>query len=287
MKQYLDMVRFVLEHGHHEVNRTGVATVSYFGYFYKVNLADGYPLLTTKAMYFQSMVHEMLWYLSGVPHIRNLREKTKIWNAWADEKGRLETAYGRFWRRFPLPEQGVDGENWGTKWVYPDPETGKPVFDQIQFIIDTLKEIKVNPATQNRRRMIVSAWHPANAAESKLPPCHYTFAFNVSENRLNCHLTQRSGDIALGIPFNLAAYSLLTLIIAAETGYDPGEFAHTIIDAHIYENHIQGLKEQLAREPLELPSVRIAPKSVFELQFEDIILENYHSYPKIKFDVAV
>ncbi len=286
MKEYLDMVRYVLENGVRKANRTGVATLSTFAYFYRVDLSRGYPLLTTKQMYFNSMLHELLWYLSGEEHIKNLRKKTKIWDAWANEEGLLETAYGRFWRRFPVPEKGLPGENWGTKWVTTE-EDGQKTFDQIQYIIDTLKEIKANPETPNLRRLVVSAWHPANAAQSRLPPCHYTFCFNVTDGKLNCHLTQRSGDIALGIPFNLACYSLLTMMLAKETGFALGEFGHTIIDAHIYENHIEGLKEQLKREPRALPSIRIADKPFDELQFEDFELLDYHPHPKIRFEVAV
>ncbi|MBI2661061.1 thymidylate synthase [Candidatus Woesearchaeota archaeon] len=287
MKVYLDMVKHVLENGVRKVNRTGVATLSCFAYFYKVDLQEGYPLLTTKKMYFNSMLHELLWYLSGEEHIKNLRKATKIWDAWADPEGRLETAYGRFWRRFPMPEKGADGEKWGRKWTRIDEETGQRVFDQIQYVIDTLKEIKKNPAMPNLRRMVVSAWHPGNAAESRLPPCHYTFCFNVIGDKLNCHLTQRSGDVALGIPFNLACYSLLTMMMAKETGYLPGEFGHTIIDAHIYENHIEGLKEQLKREPRKLPGIKIADKPLHELKFEDFELEGYNPLPLIKFEVAV
>ena len=287
MQVYLDMVKHVLQHGVRKENRTGVPTLSCFSYFYKVNLQEGYPLLTTKKMYFNSMLHELFWYLSGEAHIRNLRGKTKIWDAWADQDGKLETAYGRFWRRYPVPEKGVDGENWGNKWIKEDKETNQKVFDQIQYVIDTLKEIKTNPTTPNLRRMIVNAWHPANAAESKLPPCHYSFVLNVIGGKLNCHLTQRSGDIALGIPFNLACYSLLTMILAKETNYIPGEFAHTIIDAHIYENHIEGLKEQLKRTPKTLPTIKIADKPFNDLKFEDITLENYNPDPIIKFEVAV
>jgi thymidylate synthase len=287
MKQYLELVDYVLKNGVREQNRTGINTLAVFAYSYRVNLQEGYPLLTTKQMYFNSMVHELLWYLSGEAHIRHLQQKTAIWNAWADEKGRLETAYGRFWRRFPLPAGAVDGESWGRRWVKTDSETGQPVFDQIRYILDTLSEIKENPASSNRRRMVVSAWHPANAAESKLPPCHYTFAFSVIGNQLNCHLTQRSGDIALGIPFNLAAYSLLTMMLAQESGFAAGEFVHTIIDAHIYENHIETLKKQLTREPLPLPKIQIASKPLFELGFDDIKLLNYQSHPRLKFEVAV
>jgi thymidylate synthase len=287
VKQYIDLVKTVLENGVYQPNRTGISTYSVFGYFYKVDLQNGYPLLTTKKIFFNSMVNELFWFLSGESHIKNLRKKTKIWDAWADDQGRLDTAYGRFWRRYPMPKEGVEGENWGEKWTSIDEETGQKVFDQIQFIIDTLKEIKVNPNTPNLRRMVVSAWHPGNAAESKLPPCHYTFCFSVKNGKLNCHLTQRSGDIALGIPFNLACYSLLTHLLAQETGYEVGEFAHTIIDAHIYENHIEGLKKQLTREPRHLPSIKINRKLFNELTFEDITLEGYNPHPAIRFGVAV
>lgn len=287
MKLYHEMVKHVLENGERKENRTGTDTISTFSYFYKVNLKEGYPLLTTKKIFFKSMLNELFWYLSGEEHIRELRKKTKIWDAWADEEGKLETAYGRFWRRYPVPEKGLDGEAWDNeKWVTTE-ENGQKTFDQIRYIIDSLKEIKENPNHKNLRRLIVLAWHPANASVSKLPPCHYTFAFNVQGNKLNCHLTQRSGDVALGIPFNLACYSLLTMMIAKECGYEPGEFAHTIIDCHIYENHIEGLKEQLTREPKQLPTIKIAEKSFFELGPEDIELENYDCDPVIRFEVAV
>jgi len=281
------MVRYVLDHGVRKVNRTGVVTLSTFAYFYKVNLQKGFPLLTTKKMYWDSLVHELFWYLSGEEHIRNLREKTKIWDAWADKEGRLETAYGRFWRRYPVPEKGLDGEKWTERWVSVDKETGQKTFDQVQYVIDSLKEIRLNPEHPTLRRLVVSAWHPANAAESLLPPCHYTFCFNVLGGSLNCHLTQRSCDIALGVPFNLACYALLTMMIAKETGFQVGEFAHTLIDAHIYENHIEGLKEQLQREPKTLPRVEIADRPLDELRFEDVSLHDYVSDPVIKFPVAV
>lgn len=287
MKEYLDMVKYVLENGLRSQNRTGVDTLSCFAYFYKVDLQKGYPLITTKKMFFNSMLRELFWYLSGEEHTRNLKQYTKIWDAWSDSQGRLETAYGRFWRRFPMPETGLDGERWGTKWTSIDQATGQKTFDQIQFIIDTLKEVKKDPATINRRRMIVSAWHPGNAAESKLPPCHYTFAFNVQEDKLNCHLTQRSCDIALGVPFNLACYSLLTMMLAKETGYKPGIFAHTLVDAHIYVNHIERIKEQLLREPRRLPRIEIADKPFHELKFEDIKLSDYNPHPPLQFEVAV
>ena len=287
MKQYLDLVKYILENGQRKVNRTGVATLSCFGVFYKVNLAEGYPLLTTKKVYFKSMLQELFWYLSGEEHIRNLRQHTKIWDAWADEEGHLETAYGRFWRRFPVPEQGLPGEKWATKWVTTDPVTGQKTFDQIQYVIDSLKEIKKNPESPALRRLVVSAWHPANAAESLLPPCHYSFCFNVTGGKLNCHLTQRSADIALGVPFNIACYALLTMMLAKETGFEVGEFAHTLIDAHIYENHIDGLKEQLTRTPGKLPTVKIADKPFNELTPDDIELIGYEPQGFIKFGVAV
>ena len=279
MRAYLDLVKLVVENGTRKPTRTGVDTISYFGAFYKVDLNKGFPLLTTKKMHWNSLLHEVLWYLSGENHIRNLRKHTKIWDAWADEDGNLETAYGYYWRHFPSAQKNQDGE-WEVKEV-----------DQIKYVID---EVKRNP---NSRRLIVTAWEPGNATTSKLPPCHYTYAFNVNNGKLNCHLTQRSGDIALGIPFNLAAYSMLTQIIAQQTGLKPGEFAHTIIDAHIYVadkdsssanfDHLEGLKKQLKREPLPLPQLKIADKPIDELTFDDFELINYQHYDKIKFEVAV
>ena len=289
MKEYLELVDYVLKNGVRKENRTGVATISAFAYSYKVDLNKGYPLLSTKKVFFNSMLHELFWYLTGEENIKKLREKTKIWDAWADEEGRLETAYGRFWRRYPVPEISLDGEVFvdeNNPWTTRE-ENGQLVFDQIKYVIDTLKILKKNPDHKNGRRMIVIAWNPGNASISKLPPCHFTFVFNVLGNKLNCHLTQRSGDIALGIPFNLACYSLLTMMIAKECGYEPGEFAHTIIDAHIYENHIDGLKEQLKREPFKLSKIIIADKPFEDLTFDDIKLEDYESHPVIKFEVAV
>ena len=289
MRVYKELVRYVLEKGVRKKTRTGVDTLSVFSYSYRVNLNDGYPLLTTKKMYFNSMLHELFWYLSGEEHIKEFRKKSKIWDAWANENGELETAYGRFWRRYPVPEVSLPGEVFvdeNNKYTKRE-ENGQLVFDQIGYIIGTLKEMKKNPELMNSRRLVVSAWHPANATISKLPPCHYTFAFCVLGNKLNCHLTQRSGDIALGIPFNLACYSLLTMMIAKECGYELGEFSHTIIDAHIYVNHIEGLKEQLEREEYPLPKIEINDKPFDELTFSDIRLIGYKSHPVIKFDVAV
>jgi thymidylate synthase len=279
MKQYLDLAAQVLEQGERKPSRTGVDTLSVFGAHYRVDLADGYPLLTTKQMYWKSMLHELLWYLSGEDHIRNLRTKTKVWDAWADADGNLETAYGYFWRRFPSAKRNPDG-TWTVREV-----------DQIRHVIDTLKR---EPTS---RRLVVTAWEPGNALASRLPPCHYTFAFNVSRGRLNCHLNQRSGDVALGIPFNLAAYAALTQMIAQEVGLEPGVFSHFIVDCHVYTasrdggnaeyDHVPGLLEQLERAPRRLPSLRIAHQPVDELRFEDFDLVGYDPHPKIDFKVAV
>jgi thymidylate synthase len=279
MRVYQELVQTVMDKGVRKKTRTGVDTISYFGAFYKVDLNDGFPLLTTKKMQWKSLLHEILWYLSGENHIRNLRQHTKIWDAWADENGVLETAYGYYWRHFPSAQKNKNGE-WEVREV-----------DQVQYVID---EIKRNP---NSRRLVISAWEPGNATTSKLPPCHYTFVFNVNDGKLNCHLTQRSGDIALGIPFNLAAYSLLTQVIAQQVELKLGQFAHTIVDAHIYvgdkgtENerydHLEGLKEQLKRKPLSLPQLKIANKPIDELKFEDFELLNYQYHDKIAFEVAV
>lgn len=294
MKEYLDLVRLVMEQGVRKKSRTGVDTLSYFGAFYRVDLRQGFPLLTTKKVNYNACLRELLWYLSGDDHIRNLRKVTKIWDAWADANGDLETAYGRYWRRFPHPVQSSHAP------IAQTGQTSAPVeeIDQIQYVID---EIRRNPES---RRLVVTAWEPGNAERSKLPPCHYTFCFNVSPAResgrparLNCHLTQRSGDIALGIPFNLACYATLTQMIAQECQLDVGCFAHTIVDAHIYVadkgspteayDHLAGLQEQLRREPRPLPRLTIARKPFNQLTFEDFHLENYHPHPAISFKVAV
>jgi thymidylate synthase len=330
MKQYLDLVRRVLDRGTYKPNRTGVDTIAAFSQHYEIDLQRGFPLLTTKRMdgfRWDSLIHELLWYLSGQEHIRDLREETGIWDAWADEDGHLDTAYGRFWRRFPVPEEGLPGEAWpedAHRWV--DAEEG--TFDQIQYVLDTLRE---NP---HSRRMVVSAWHPGNAAVSQLPPCHYTYVLNVQGGQLNLHLTQRSGDIALGVPFNIAAYALLAKAIAGRTEFEVGRFGHTIVDAHIYcgrgdrgawyadhlsdlrdrlldvddrtdhravrewleraappeseagYDHLPGLLEQLAREPLERPRVEIADRPLEDLAFDDIRLREYRSADGLDFAVA-
>ncbi len=270
MREYLDLVERVLTNGTYKKNRTGIDTISCFAEHYTVDLSKGYPLLTTKRVNFKSMLHEVLWYLSGEDHIRNLRQHTKIWDAWADENGNLETAYGRYWRRFPSAQV--------------NPETGQYEVVEIDQIGRVIEILKTDP---NSRRMVVTAWEPGNALHSKLPPCHYTFAFNVQGRKLNCHLTQRSGDIALGIPFNLAAYALLTQILAQECNFEPGFFSHTIVDAHIYVNHVDGLKDQLTRTPKSLPRLDIARKPIDMLQFTDFELVGYEADEPIKFEVAV
>ena len=270
MREYLDLVERVLTNGVYKKNRTGIDTLSSFAEHYSVDLSKGYPLLTTKRVNFKSMLHEVLWYLSGEDHIRNLRQHTKIWDAWADGNGNLDTAYGRYWRKFPSAQL--------------NPETGSYEVVEVDQIGAIIKLLKTDP---DSRRMVVTAWEPGNAMGSKLPPCHYTFVFSVQGDRLSCHLTQRSGDIALGIPFNLAAYALLTQILAQETGFEPGYFSHTIVDAHVYVNHIDGLKEQLQRAPKPLPRVEIARKPIDELQFEDFTLVGYECYDPIRFEVAV
>lgn len=282
MKAYLNLVQNVLDNGVWKENRTGTDTISGFAESYKVDLKKGFPLLTTKKVYFRSVILELLWYLRGEDHIRWLRDENDchIWDDWADEDGHVGPIYPVMWRRFPYLEQeevGFDGNANNIKksvWV-------KKEFDQVQRAIDMLKN---NP---NSRRIVVSAWHPGLLDKMALPPCHVMYIFNVSDGKLNCHLTQRSGDIALGIPFNLACYSALTMAIANEVGLEYGQFAHTIVDAHIYENHVDGLKEQLTRKPKPLPTLHIADKPLDELTFEDFNLQNYDPAPSIKFEVAV
>ncbi|MEX0679885.1 MAG: thymidylate synthase [Balneolales bacterium] len=282
MKAYLELVERVLTNGIRKKNRTGIDTISSFSESYKVDLARGYPLLTTKKVPFRSVILELLWYLRGEDHIRWLRDEHNchIWDAWADEDGHVGPIYPVMWRRYPyLEEEEVSLEgNAGTvkKTVF-----DKREFDQIRHAIHLLK------TQPESRRIVVNAWHPGLINQMALPPCHIMFIFNVTGGRLNCHLTQRSGDIALGIPFNLACYSALTLAIAQQTGFRPGEFAHTIVDAHIYVNHIDGLKEQLKRHPRALPQLEITSKDIDELTLDDFKLSHYDPYPKISFEVAV
>ena len=275
MKVYHDLVQRVLDHGVRKKNRTGTDTISNFAECYKVNLSEGFPLLTTKKVFFKSVILELLWYLRGEDHIRWLRDKNNvhIWDAGADEAGHVGPIYPVLWRRFPflIEHKNEDGT---TEWRQDE-------FDQIKNVIHMLK---TDPMS---RRIVVSAWHPGLLPKMALPPCHIMYIFNVSEVKLNCHLTQRSGDIALGIPFNLACYSTLTMAIAQEVGLEPGVFAHTIVDAHIYVNHIDGLKQQLLRQPKTLPELKIANKPVDKLSYDDFELIGYDPDPSIRFEVAV
>ena len=271
MIQYLDLVNTVLEKGVIKKNRTGTDTLMYFGYHYKVDLDRGFPLLTTKKVFFNSVIRELLWYLSGETHIRNLREHTKIWDAWTN-----------------LEKNWEIGKMYGYQWVkwekFKRDESGKITKSYINQIDDVISLIKNSP---DSRRMIVTAWNPSVLDEIALPSCHAFFMFNVVNGKLNCHLTQRSGDIALGIPFNLACYATLTQMIAQETNLKLGQFSHYINDAHIYVNHIEGLKEQITRKPHKLPTLEINKKPFWDLKFEDFKLKNYEHHPIIKFPVAV
>ena len=272
MIEYHRLVDNVLENGMRQKNRTGVDTLAVFGYHYKLNLQDGFPLLTTKRMYYKSVFRELLWYLSGEKHIRNLREHTKIWDAWTSEEKNWEVGrmYGYQWVNWEKYTKNLDSEQYEMSHI-----------NQIQEVLNL---IRTNPQS---RRMVVTAWNPSVLDEVSLPSCHAFFIFHVQNGRLNCHLTQRSGDIALGIPFNIACYATLMLMITQETGLQPGEFSHYINDAHIYVNHIDGLREQLKRKPLPLPKLEISPKPFWDIKFEDFHLSDYQYHPAIKFEVAV
>ncbi len=272
MKAYLDLVTNVLNQGIRRENRTGIDTIAMFGAHYKIDLKDGFPLLTTKRVFFNSVIRELLWYLSGETHIRNLRKHTKIWDAWTSEEKNWEV--GRMY--------GYQWVNWEKYTLNPD--TGEYRMSHVNQIQNVIEQIKSNP---DSRRMVVTAWNPSVLDEVALPSCHSFFMFNVMNGKLNCHLTQRSGDIALGIPFNVACYAALTQMIAQETQLEPGEFSHYINDAHIYVNHVNGLEEQLTRTPNPLPKLKIANKSFWTLEFGDFQLQNYCHHPAIKFDVAV
>ncbi len=271
MKQYLDLVKFILANGEKKEDRTGTGTLSVFGYQLRVNLKEGFPLLTTKKVLFDGVARELLWFLRGSTNINdNLKQYTPIWNAWADEKGELGPVYGYQWRKWEK-----------FSWDEKSKEYRKEYVDQIQNAIEMIKK---NP---DSRRIIVSAWNAAQIEQMALPPCHAFFQFYVVNGRLDCQLYQRSADVALGVPFNIASYALLLLMFAQECGLEPGNFILTLGDAHIYLNHIDGLKLQLQREPLALPQVRLAPKRVLEITFEDIELINYRHHGFIKFPIAV
>lgn len=271
MKQYLDLVRYILENGEVKQDRTATGTLSIFGYQTRYDLREGFPILTTKKILFDAVVRELLWFLKGSTNIHEgLKEYTPIWNAWADENGELGPIYGYQWRKWE-------------RFVWDESLKGyrKEYLDQIQQAIDTIKN---NP---DSRRIIVSAWNAADIDKMALPPCHAFFQFYVINGRLDCQLYQRSADVALGVPFNIASYALLMSMIAQECGLAPGVFIHTLGDAHIYSNHVEGLKQQLHRTPKALPSLRIARKPVFDIAFEDIELLNYQHDTFIKFPIAV
>ncbi|MES9944815.1 MAG: thymidylate synthase [Candidatus Thiodiazotropha sp.] len=264
MKQYHDLMRHVRDQGVDKEDRTGTGTRSVFGYQMRFDLDDGFPLLTTKRLHLRSIVHELLWFLKGDTNVRYLQENgVSIWDEWADEDGDLGPVYGYQWRSWPAPEGGH--------------------IDQISQLIE---HIRANP---DSRRLIVSAWNPAQVEHMALPPCHCLFQFYVAEGRLSCQLYQRSADIFLGVPFNIASYALLTMMIAQVTGLEPGEFVHTFGDAHLYSNHLEQVDLQLSRAPRKLPSMKINPavKSIFDFHFEDFELVDYDPHPHIKAPVAV
>jgi thymidylate synthase len=264
MKQYQDLMRHVLEHGHKKEDRTGTGTISVFGYQMRFNLEDGFPLLTTKKVHLKSIIHELLWFLQGSTNIKYLKDNgVTIWDEWADENGNLGPVYGYQWRNWPKPD--------GTH------------IDQIAQVVEMIRK---NP---DSRRLIVSAWNVADVDQMKLPPCHAFFQFYVANGKLSCQLYQRSADIFLGVPFNIASYALLTMMVAQVCGLKAGDFVHTLGDAHIYLNHLEQTREQLSREPRALPTMRINPdvKDIFGFRFEDFTLENYDPHPAIKAPVAV
>ena len=264
MRQYLDLMRHVLEHGARKEDRTGTGTLSVFGHQMRFDLEQGFPLVTTKKLHLKSIIHELLWFLRGDTNIAYLREHgVTIWDEWADAEGNLGPVYGYQWRCWPTPD-------------------GKHI-DQIANVV---AQIQRNP---DSRRLIVSAWNVADVDKMKLPPCHAFFQFYVAEGRLSCQLYQRSADIFLGVPFNIASYALLTLMIAQVTHLQPGEFIHTLGDAHLYLNHLEQAHLQLSREPYPLPRMALNPavKSIFDFRYEDFELVGYQSHPPIKAPVAV
>jgi len=270
MRQYLDLVKHILDKGEERHDRTGVGTISVFGLQAKYDLRDGFPLVTTKKVLFNAVVRELLWFLKGSTNINeDLTEHTPIWDAWADEQGNLGPIYGCQWRSWPAFELDDNGQ------------FAKTRIDQIEQVLHL---IKTNP---DSRRLIVSAWNVADIDKMALPPCHLLFQFYVINGRLDCMLYQRSADMALGVPFNIASYALLMMMVANECNLEPGIFTHTLGDAHIYLNHIDGIKEQLKRTPGPLPTVEIEKKPLLEVRFEDIQLKNYQPQAFIKFPVAV
>ncbi|MCU0360097.1 MAG: thymidylate synthase [Bacteroidia bacterium] len=264
MKQYHELMKHVLEQGTKKTDRTGTGTLSVFGYQMRFNLQDGFPLLTTKKLHTKSIIHELLWFLKGETNITYLKENgVSIWDEWADEKGNLGPVYGHQWRSWPT----ADGKS----------------IDQISKVVEMIKK------TPDSRRLIVSAWNVADIDQMKLPPCHAFFQFYVADNKLSCQLYQRSADIFLGVPFNIASYALLNLMMAQVCELDPGEFIHTLGDAHLYTNHLEQARLQLSRDFKPLPTMKINQhvKSIFDFKFEDFELLNYDPHPHIKAPVAV
>jgi len=264
MKTYLDLMRHVLEHGARKDDRTGTGTLSVFGYQMRFDLARGFPLLTTKKVHLKSVIHELLWFLQGSTNVDYLRKNgVTIWDEWADAKGELGPVYGYQWRSWPAP----DGRH----------------IDQVTQVVE---QIRRNP---DSRRLIVSAWNVADIPSMALAPCHAFFQFYVAEGRLSCQLYQRSADVFLGVPFNIASYALLTMMIAQVTGLKAGDFVHTLGDAHLYLNHLEQAREQLARPPKALPAMRLNPavKDLFAFTFDDFRLEGYDPHPAIKAPIAV
>lgn len=264
MKQYLDLLQHVLDHGILKEDRTGTGTHSVFGYQMRFDLQNGFPLLTTKKLHLKSIIHELLWFLKGDTNVKYLKENgVRIWNEWADENGDLGHIYGYQWRSWP----DYDGGH----------------IDQIKEAIDTIQH---NP---DSRRIIVSAWNVADLPQMNLPPCHAFFQFYVANGKLSLQLYQRSADIFLGVPFNIASYALLLMMVAQVTGLEAGDFVHTLGDAHIYNNHIEQVREQLSREPRDLPKMKLNPdvKSIFDFKYEDFELTDYNPHPHIAGKVAV
>ena len=264
MRQYLDLLDRVLQTGVEKHDRTGTGTRSVFGYQMRFDLGDGFPVVTTKKLHLKSIIYELLWFLRGETNVKWLHEHgVSIWDEWADANGELGPVYGHQWRAWPRDHSGT--------------------IDQISWVV---AEIKRNP---DSRRLLVTAWNPAEVEGMALPPCHCLFQFYVAGGKLSCQLYQRSGDIFLGIPFNIASYALLTMMMAQVTGLKPGEFVHSIGDAHLYLNHLEQAREQLSRTPYALPAMRLNPAvtDIFQFKFEDFTLENYQSHPHIKAPVAV
>ena len=264
MKQYLDLMRHVRDNGLQRTDRTGTGTLSLFGYQMRFDLADGFPVVTTKKLHLRSIIHELLWFLKGETNIRYLKENgVRIWDEWADENGDLGPVYGSQWRSWPA----ADGQK----------------IDQISNVIDMIRN------SPDSRRLIVSAWNPAEVDNMALPPCHSLFQFYVSDGKLSCQLYQRSADILLGVPFNIASYALLTMMIAQVCDLEAGDFIHTFGDAHLYLNHLEQVDLQLSREPYPLPTMTLNQdiKSVFDFSFDDITLNDYQSHPAIKAPIAV